>query len=271
MGLIAALFAFSLVFGLLEFLFPAISRQRRGFGEWCSDVLWWFFTPLVTRFITRWSVILAAVILGLSLGIDLQTLKDKTYQGYGPLSRQPLWLQGIEILILGDFLAYWVHRAFHRGFLWRFHAIHHSSENLDWLASVRLHPIDDIASRLVRLVFLLVAGFYPFLLAAYAPLLSLRGLFLHTNVSWDFGPLRGWLSSPRFHRWHHTKEPEGRDKNFSGLFPIWDRIFGTYYMPEDRQPQEFGVSESLPEHLPGQLLAPFQRRFWEKPESLSQH
>jgi len=49
------------------------------------------------------------------------------------------------------------------------------------------------------------------------------------------GPLRAVLASPRFHRWHHTSAKEGRDKNFAGLLPLWDILFGTYYMP-DLQP-----------------------------------
>lgn len=64
-------------------------------------------------------------------------------------------------------------------------------------------------------------------------------------MSWDFGPLRAILASPRFHRWHHTSAEEGRDKNFAGLLPLWDILFGTYYIP-DSQPTGFGVSDLVP-------------------------
>ena len=66
------------------------------------------------------------------------------------------------------------------------------------------------------------------------------------------------ISSPAFHRWHHTAEEEGRDKNFAGLLPVWDLLFGTFYMP-DRQPERFGVTDQVPGSYLGQLLWPFRR------------
>ena len=78
-------------------------------------------------------------------------------------------------------------------------------------------------------------GFSPAAVAAYIPFLTCYAVFLHANVSWGFGRL-GWLvASPKFHRWHHTSEDEGLDKNFAGLLPLFDVAFGTYYMPNDRR------------------------------------
>jgi sterol desaturase/sphingolipid hydroxylase (fatty acid hydroxylase superfamily) len=65
--------------------------------------------------------------------------------------------------------------------------------------------------------------------------------------------------SPRFHRWHHTDETEARDKNFAGLLPLWDILFGTYYMPKGRRPFHFGTSTPVPAGLFGQLAFPFRR------------
>jgi sterol desaturase/sphingolipid hydroxylase (fatty acid hydroxylase superfamily) len=68
------------------------------------------------------------------------------------------------------------------------------------------------------------------------------------------------IASPVFHRWHHTAEDEGLDKNFAGLFPTFDALFGTLYLPRDRQPQVFGVkNEAVPETLLAQLAYPFRR------------
>jgi sterol desaturase/sphingolipid hydroxylase (fatty acid hydroxylase superfamily) len=82
---------------------------------------------------------------------------------------------------------------------------------------------------------------------------------LHANVGWSFGPLRGVIVSPTYHRWHHSAEPEALDKNFAGLFTLWDRVFGTFYMPEDRRPTTFGVVGHAPPaaFLP-QLVYPFR-------------
>ena len=79
-------------------------------------------------------------------------------------------------------------------------------------------------------------------------------------MSWTFGPLRYALASPGFHRWHHTSQEEGLDKNFAGLFPFIDLLFGTFYMPVGRRPERFGVlNEEVPEGLLGQLAYPFRR------------
>jgi sterol desaturase/sphingolipid hydroxylase (fatty acid hydroxylase superfamily) len=120
--------------------------------------------------------------------------------------------------------------------LWRVHAVHHSSERLDWLSSVRLHPLNDVGMRLAQ------------------------ALPLFLNVRWDFGPLRRVIASPVFHQWHHTTEAEGLDTNFAGLFPFWDALFGTLYLPRDRTPQTFGLrDEQVPGGLLGQLAYPFGR------------
>jgi sterol desaturase/sphingolipid hydroxylase (fatty acid hydroxylase superfamily) len=172
----------------------------------------------------------------------------------------PLWLQAICVLTLSDFTAYWLHRAFHRGWLWRVHAVHHSSRELDWLSAVRLHPLNEIIGRMAQVLPFYFLGFSPLVLAGVAPFLSLYAILLHANVSWNFGPLRYVIASPRFHRWHHTSEEEGLDKNFAGLFPIWDLAFGTWYMPTNKQPTVFGiVNHDVPENLWGQLMYPFKR------------
>ena len=82
---------------------------------------------------------------------------------------------------------------------------------------------------------------------------------VHANVGWSFGPLRHVVTSPAYHRWHHSAEPEARNKNFAGLFPFWDRLFGTLYMPKDRRPTRFGVAGDAPPagFLP-QLLYPLR-------------
>jgi sterol desaturase/sphingolipid hydroxylase (fatty acid hydroxylase superfamily) len=69
------------------------------------------------------------------------------------------------------------------------------------------------------------------------------------------------LASPVFHRWHHTSEAEGLDKNFASTFPILDVIFGTYYMPRGRLPEQFGNGEAdYPDDFWGQLVHPFRWR-----------
>lgn len=258
-GLFVALLLLSAFFWLVESLFAANREQprglrRRGFG---TDVAYWFATPLLTKSISQIGLV---IILMLVYRAEPEEIRALLTARTGGLWSQPLWLQAIEMLVIGDFIAYWLHRAFHGRQLWRFHAVHHSSTHLDWLSSVRLHPVNDWLTRWVQASALIVLGFSPVAVAAYVPFLTFYAIALHANVSWGFGPFRALVASPRFHRWHHTSEDEGLDKNFAGLFPWIDRLFGTYYMPRDRLPQRFGLKgETVPEGLLAQLAYPFRR------------
>jgi sterol desaturase/sphingolipid hydroxylase (fatty acid hydroxylase superfamily) len=231
---------------------------RRG---WWTDVAYFFFTPFVTRVFTKSVFILPALLLvwcGVASVADFQT---KAYTGFGPISRQSIWLQAVEIYLLADFFGYWSHRLFHRGKWWPFHAVHHSSEDLDWLSSIRVHPVNDMVNKFVQAMPLLLAGFNPWVTLSAAPFFTLYAIFIHARLNWDFGPLRVVIATPVFHRWHHSRQPEAMDKNFAGLFPIWDILFGTYYMPRGRVPEDFGVAGGFPQDMPRQLWGPV-RNLW---------
>ena len=224
-----------------------------------TDLGYWIFTPIVTRAISRVGVIVALVIVALMFGQKPDKAAiEGLLAGHGPIGAQPKWVQAIELIVVLDFLGYWLHRLFHGQWWWRFHEVHHSSEDLDWLSAVRVHPVNDLVNRAVPLVIVVLLGFSPMVLAGALPVIAIYAILLHANVTWDFGPLKWVLASPAFHRWHHTSAGEGRDRNFAGLFPIWDIVFGTWYMPA-RQPSEFGSGRPVPGSLIGQLLWPFQR------------
>jgi sterol desaturase/sphingolipid hydroxylase (fatty acid hydroxylase superfamily) len=258
-GLSVLLIALALVFFLLQKLSPARRGQkifRRGFG---LDVLYWYFTPFFTGLFSKLAVILTVLPIVLLLGFSVETFKHHLYRGFGPLATQPIALQAIEIFLIGDLIGYWMHRLFHGKRLWPFHAVHHSSTEVDWLSSVRLHPLNEAVTRAVEVIPLFLLGFNPTALAAYVPALTLYAVFLHANVNWSFGRLRYVVASPLFHRWHHSKEAAALDKNFAGFFVLWDVIFGTFYFPAGKTPIDFGVTEPIPETLWGQLAHPFRR------------
>ena len=94
--------------------------------------------------------------------------------------------------------------------------------------------------------------------------LGVFALLGHADVDWDWGPFRHVVTSPVYHRWHHSKDPAAIDKNFAGLLPLWDILFGTYYMPKDRMPQNFGATEPVPTGYFGQLWHPFSGWFKRK-------
>ncbi|MDB6118497.1 MAG: sterol desaturase, partial [Verrucomicrobiaceae bacterium] len=182
----------------------------------------------------------------------------------GQLTHQPLLLQDIEVFVLGDFVCYLTHRLFLRVRWWPFHAVHHSSEELDWLGSVRVHPVNDLVNNLVRSTPLLLLGFNPWVTVSSAFFFTFYSIFLHANVNWDFGPLRSVVATPVFHRWHHSKDREAWDKNFAGLLPFWDILFGTYFMPKGRYPENFGIHDPMPKNIIGQLLVPFGWQSWKR-------
>jgi len=256
-SVIVGFFVLLVAFRLLEWLRPKEQRLlilRRGF--W-TDLAYWTFTPLTTRLLTTATVlvVLAPVALLIYGRID----RNMILHGYGPVSRLPLWVQGVGIVLVAEIIGYWMHRAFHTTRLWKFHAVHHSSVDLDWLSAVRVHPVNDAVAKLAATAPILVLGFAPIAVAGIMPVLTLLAILVHAHVDWDWGPLRGVIASPRFHRWHHTDEAAARDKNFAGLLPVLDMLFGTYYMPKDARPTSFGTDTAVPAGLLQQLAFPFKR------------
>jgi len=254
-----ALVALTVALGSLEWVAPANPEQplfrRRGIRV---DLCYWFFTPLVTRAVTRLAI--GLVLFAAAIVIGHGATPPGLLAGFGPLSRLPLWGQILVGLTVVDFFGYWVHRLFH-GPLWRIHIVHHSPPVLDWLAAARVHPLNELIARPLSLLPALALGVSPVALAPILPALTFYALFLHANVSWDFGPLRRVIASPRFHRWHHSSEPGAQGENLSGFLPVWDILFGTWHMPRDRVPHRPGTSEPVPQSFLGQLAYPFRRRF----------
>jgi len=249
----------AIVFGTIEWKWPARAQRRLRPGL-RTDLAYWVFTPVVSGALAFATVVVVAVGVAAIAGVPLDRAAIDTFvhraTWFGALPRAA---QIAIVLVGGDLLGYWLHRAFHRGRLWRFHAVHHSSTDLDWLSATRVHPINEIVQRAMLAIALLVFGVDASVVAAYVPALTLLAIALHANVTWSFGPLRYVIASPTFHRWHHTSEAEGLDKNFAGLFPFWDLVFGTFHMPRGKLPARFGVRDDVPAGLVGQLAWPFRR------------
>ncbi|MCE9531374.1 MAG: sterol desaturase family protein [Planctomycetes bacterium] len=261
-SLILLFLGVGLTFGILERIFPA---EKRGFvrPSLGIDLFYWLFTPIVTKAITTF--VLVVVIYG-TFRLLGWPITEEAMNGFGPISQQPTWLQALEALLVADFVGYWMHRWFHVTWLWRFHAVHHSPRLLDWLSAYRMHPLNDAMSRVAQTLPLLLVGLSPRVLISFIPFIVVYVVFLHANIRWTFGPLRFVLASPTFHRWHHTSEQEGIDRNYATIFPFWDLLFGTFYMP-NRQPSRYGVKDnSVPETFLGQMLHPF---VWKGPEVAS--
>ncbi len=245
------------LFLFLEHFFASVPEQpkfRRGF--WL-DSFYWFVTPMVSQILSMVCIGILFLPIYWLLGRSLAV--DDILAGYGPIAKLPLWLQGAIAVVIGDFIGYWTHRLQHRLPLWHFHAVHHSADIMDWLSAVRLHPVNDVVSRVCQASPVLLLGISPLSVELYAPFLASYVALIHANVSWNYGPLKYLISSPVFHRWHHTMDEDGQGKNYAGLFPIFDVIFGTFYMPAGQQPGNFGISDELPEKFFTQLMYPFRQ------------
>ncbi len=142
--------------------------------------------------------------------------------------------------------------------MWRFHAVHHSPEHMDWVSGFRIHPFDGVVIA-PAFFFLIGAGFDAELAGVLAAFQIILGLFFHANVRVRWRWLDRIVANPEFHHWHHSSEPDAVGHNYGAALPWWDLAFGTYFMPHrgtGRRPARYGVSEPLPRHLLGQLTHP---------------
>jgi len=226
--------------------------------EIVTDVCYWFLIPLVARLFRIGMLTLGAVVI---FGIHGdQAIMDFYENGHGPLSTLPLWLQAVIFMVASDFMLYWIHRGFHGGKLWKYHAVHHSSEDLDWISAARFHPVNLFLGAVGVDVLLLGAGISPNVMIWLGPFITVHSGFVHANLNWTLGPFKTVLAGPVFHRWHHTLPDRGGNMNFAGTFPIWDVLFGTFYMPENELPDAYGIADkSFPEGFGAQMLYPFTR------------
>jgi sterol desaturase/sphingolipid hydroxylase (fatty acid hydroxylase superfamily) len=227
--------------------------------EIVTDVTYWFFIPVFGRFARIGvTVMLAVWLLGFKDGNDIARYFE---HGSGPIAAWPYWVQCLFYVVVSDFFHYWMHRAFHQGRLWKYHAVHHSSEQLEWISAARFHPFNQLADAIFIDVVLLMSGISPEIFIVIGPFNVFSSAMVHANLNWTFGPLKYVLASPVFHRWHHTLPDQGGEKNFAGTFSLFDVIFGTFYMPEGALPSRYGVDDSaFPASWGAQILYPFTRK-----------
>jgi len=181
-----------------------------------------------------------------------------------------LWAQLGLALVVGEFFMYWIHRLSHEyDLLWRFHALHHSAPRLYFLNAVRFHPVDIALSNFAPMVPLLLLGADDRVIALFGLFSAVHGLFQHANLEIRLGPLNWIFSQAELHRWHHSKRLEESNTNFGQNLIVWDIVFGTRYLPADREPpRSIGLSglAAFPMDFLGQLLSPLR---WAKIKAAS--
>jgi sterol desaturase/sphingolipid hydroxylase (fatty acid hydroxylase superfamily) len=246
------LILYSLVYVPLERAFARNPEQGIFRNEWRTDLSYFFVNTLLIQLTSLMTLMPAVVLFDWARHPGLVTW----------MSAWPFLLQVTCVLLVADFTQYWVHRMFHAvPALWRFHAVHHSATALDWLAGSRLHLVDALATRGATYVPVYILGFSQPAVFAYVVLVVIQATFIHANVRWQLRPIRQYVATPAFHHWHHSAEREAIDKNFSVHTPLWDILFGTFYLP-DRWPKAYGICDGsdVPKGWLRQFVYPFRRR-----------
>lgn len=231
-----------------EKLFPRHRGQRLRRPQLGTDIAYLLAAPALNAATVAVAVVVGVISLAWLPGLALRPL----------VALIPAPVLPFAALVLFDIAIYWVHRWSHEvPLLWRFHAVHHSTNHLDWVSGFRVHPLDG-ALVAPPFVFLLAAGFDPELAGALAAVQIVTGIFLHANVRWRLRPLHRLIITPEFHHWHHTNDPGAIHSNYSVFLPLWDQLFGTYFMPVGRRPDVYGIDEPMPAGVVAQLRHPFR-------------
>jgi sterol desaturase/sphingolipid hydroxylase (fatty acid hydroxylase superfamily) len=242
-------------FDALAAMTPCNPGQRRFVSrELPDDALYWLMGLVIYGDLATFYIKAGAGLLFQAHG---GAVAAAILGGYGWAARLPLPLQAAAVIVAMDFVQYWLHRLFHGHTLWPFHAVHHSPVELDWTATYRIHPVNFVVYSAGALALVRLVGFSPAAFAIIGPFNLVIGSLVHANLDWTFGPFRYVLASPVYHRWHHVRDPAIYNRNFAPTFPVWDLMFGTYYMPKGLLPHDYGV-DGMPSHFVGQMIYPFQ-------------
>lgn len=239
----------TLVFVFIEKLFP-LKRDQPVFRKaWQTDFQHFIVNHLAVGFVLLATNLMVHRFFGWAVRDGVQVwVKDL-----------PFVFELVLIVLVADFIQYWVHRAFHEvPLLWRFHAVHHSIKTLDWLAGSRLHVVEVLITRTLVLAPIYVLGFSKEVIDVYIILVGFQAVFNHANVNARFGPLRYILVTPNFHHWHHAQDSEALDRNYAGQLAFLDYLFGTAVQSDRVWPSEYGVvGDYVPEGFWKQFKFPF--------------
>jgi sterol desaturase/sphingolipid hydroxylase (fatty acid hydroxylase superfamily) len=231
----------------------ALHRKKLFRREVAADIGYYFLNGL-----------LIGAVLSAPLGLVVRGANELLPVSFqAGLAALPIWVRAALALVVGEVGYYWGHRLSHEvPLLWRFHAVHHSAQQMDFLVNNRAHPVDLVVSRLFTLTPIYVLGIANPLsasdniLAILVIAVSANWSYLiHANVRWRLGKLEWLITSPAFHHWHHTRTG-AVNHNYSTMLPWMDRIFGTHHLPRGEWPEDYGITAKMPQTLPEQLVYP---------------
>lgn len=177
----------------------------------------------------------------------------------------PIWGQFLLMFVIADFIQWNVHRLLHRSpWLWEFHKVHHSVEEMGFAAHLRYHWMETIVYKSIQYIPLSMIGFGLddfFVLHIFTIAI---GHLNHANINLTYGPLKYILNNPVMHTWHHAKTlPKGSyGVNYGITLSLWDYLFGTAYIPNSgkNEPLGFDKIEEFPQTFWSQITYPWSTK-----------
>ncbi len=239
----------TVIFIFLEKLFPKYREQPILRPEWQLDLGYFTVNHLLLGVLLMIVNGFAPSVFGWAVNGHVQAFVSG------------LWLpaQVLLLMLCADFVQYWVHRAYHEiPWLWGLHAVHHSAEHLDWLAGSRTHLLETIIHRALVMVPLYLLGPREEALNLYVIIVAFQAVLIHANFRIELGPIGYLFVTPKYHHWHHSKDRPAIDTNYAAHLPLLDLVFGTFHMPKEHWPKEYGTLKRLPRTFFGQLVYPFR-------------
>ncbi len=253
----------SVVIWLLEILFPWRKNQPLIREHFWLDIFYLFWNYFLFALIAY----NALSMVGVQLFSDFLGLFGITNLVAIHIGNLPRWLQLIFIFVLRDFMQWNIHRMYHHvNWMWEFHKVHHSTEQMGFAALLRYHWMENILYRSLEYIPLAMIGFgiSDFFIVHIFTLVT--GQLGHANIKISLGPMKYLLNGPQMHLWHHAKNipashPHGI--NYGITLSIWDYLFKTNYWPSDDENLPVGLpnGEIFPDDFIGQMTKPFQRIF----------
>jgi sterol desaturase/sphingolipid hydroxylase (fatty acid hydroxylase superfamily) len=239
----------TIIFIPIELFLPKREHQTKFHEEWRTDLIYFIISHLLIQV----------------SGVLIKLPAELIFSKIGLTSLQ-LWIQNIWFvpqlflaLFISDLFQWTAHYFFHKiPYLWRFHSVHHSIKEIDWLAGSRIHFVDLIGVRAFSFLPLYILGFSPTVFTTYLIIVSFQAVLAHSNTRINFGIFRYLIVTPQYHHWHHSDNPKAFNKNFAIHFPFIDMILGTYFPIGKSWPESTGLGNvKFPKGFLRQFVFPF--------------
>jgi len=254
------LIVISLFVWVLEITFPWRKKQSVIRKDFWMDGFYMFFNFFIFSIVISGFYVIIEQ-MAESAGLSMQSLTLIN------LSTLPMWAQLLIFFIILDFVQWLTHVLLHKyNFLWQFHKVHHSVEEMGFAAHLRYHWMENVLYKPLKTFGVMILGGFEPGQAYIVHFIAISiGHFNHSNIKITWGPLKYIFNNPVMHLWHHARFlPEDRQKgvNFGISLSIWDYLFRTNYIPNESGNIKLGFDdlEQFPKSFLGQLFYGFRKK-----------